>query len=67
MQVLFRYAIHLRNQRDKLSTTVATAVSAFDGTVTFSPASLPSAATNMLAQAVTGYTSSVNIAIERHP
>jgi hypothetical protein len=54
-------------QSELLTTTAATAVSALDGTVTFAPASLPGVATNMLGLAVTGNSSSVGIAIERHP
>jgi hypothetical protein len=50
-----------------LATQVATATSAIDGTVTFSPASLPGIPTTLQALAVTGNTASVNIAIEQHP
>jgi hypothetical protein len=52
---------------DLLATQSATASSALDGTVNFSPASLSAVATNLLALAVTGNTGSVNIAVEQHP
>jgi len=50
-----------------LATQSATATSALDGTVTFTPASLPGVATNLVALAASGNTATVNIAIERHP
>ena len=50
-----------------LATQAATASSALDGTVTFSPASLPGVATNLVGLAVTGNAGSVNIAVEQHP
>jgi hypothetical protein len=50
-----------------LATQVATATSALDGTVNFTPASLAGGATNLTALAVTGNNGSVNIAVERHP
>jgi hypothetical protein len=50
-----------------LATQAATATSALDGTVTFTPASLPGVASNMLALAVTGNAGSVNLAVEQHP
>jgi hypothetical protein len=50
-----------------LATEVATATSALDGSVTFSPASLPGVATNLDALAATGNTSSMSIAVEVHP
>jgi hypothetical protein len=61
-------AVHGRcAQAELLATQAATATSALDGTVTFSPASLPGIATNMVGLAVTGNTGSVSIAIEQHP
>jgi hypothetical protein len=54
-------------QAELLATQAATATSALDGTVSFSPASLPGIATNMVGLAVTGNTGSVSIAIEQHP
>ncbi len=54
-------------QAELLATQAATATSALDGTVNFSPASLPGIATNMLGLAVTGNTGSVSIAIEQDP
>jgi hypothetical protein len=45
----------------------ATAVSALDGTVTFTPASMPGVATKLEAIAASGNTSTVSIAIEQHP
>jgi hypothetical protein len=50
-----------------LATQAATASSALDGTVNFSPASLAGIATNLLGLAVTGNTGSVNITVEQHP
>jgi hypothetical protein len=54
-------------QTELLATQTATATSALDGTVTFSPASLPGVATNLVALATSGDTATVNIAIEQHP
>jgi hypothetical protein len=54
-------------QAELLATQVATALSALDGTVTFSPASLAGMATNLVALAVTGNTGSVSIAVEQSP
>jgi hypothetical protein len=54
-------------QPDLLATQAATASSALDGSVTFTPASLPGVATNLLGLAVTGNTATLNIAIEQHP
>jgi hypothetical protein len=50
-----------------LATQTATATSALDGTVAFTPASHPGVATNLHALAVSGDTSTINIAIEQHP
>jgi hypothetical protein len=50
-----------------LTTATATATSALDGTVSFTPASLPGVATNLLALAASGNTSTVSIAVEQHP
>jgi hypothetical protein len=50
-----------------LAKQTTTATSALDGTVTFAPASLPGAATNLQALAASGNTSTVSIAIEQHP
>jgi hypothetical protein len=50
-----------------LATQTASATSAIDGAVTFIPASLPGVATNLVATAASGNTSSLNIAIEQHP
>jgi hypothetical protein len=50
-----------------LATQAATATSAIDGSVTFIPVSLPGVATNLLGLAASGYTATVNIAIEQHP
>jgi hypothetical protein len=54
-------------QPELLATQAASAISALDGTVTFSPASLASVATNMIGLAVTGNSGSIGIAIEQHP
>lgn len=50
-----------------LAMQTATAVSALDGTVTFSPASIPGVATNLVGLAVTGNSSTLTIKIEQHP
>jgi len=50
-----------------LATQTATATSALDGTVIFSPASLPGVATNLIGLAITGNTGSMRIAVEKHP
>ena len=50
-----------------LATQSATATSAIDGTVAFTPASLPGVATNLLGLAVSGNTATVNVAVEQHP
>ena len=55
------------DQAELLATQAATASSAIDGTVNFSPASLSAVATNLLGLAVTGNTGSVSIAVEQHP
>jgi hypothetical protein len=54
-------------QPELLATQAASAISALDGTVIFSPASLAGVATNMTGLAVTGSSGSVSIAIEQHP
>jgi hypothetical protein len=54
-------------QAELLATQAASAISALDGSVTFSPASLAGVATNMTGLAVTGNSGSVSIAIEQHP
>ena len=50
-----------------LATQAATATSAIDGSVTFLPVSLPGVATNLLGLAASGYTATVDIAVEQHP
>jgi hypothetical protein len=50
-----------------LATQAASATSALDGTVVFTPASLPGVATDLLGLAVSGNTASVNVSVERHP
>jgi hypothetical protein len=50
-----------------LATQVSMASSALDGTVAFSPASLPGVATTLQGLAASGNTSSVAITIEQHP
>ncbi len=50
-----------------LATQVSTAISAIDGTVIFTPASLSGVPTNLSALAATGNTSTLAIAIEQHP
>jgi hypothetical protein len=50
-----------------LATQAGTATSALDGTVAFTPASLPGVATNLTALAASGNSATVNIAVEQHP
>jgi hypothetical protein len=50
-----------------LSSQAATATSGLDGTVTFSPATLPGVATNLVGLATSGNTSTVSVSIEQHP
>jgi hypothetical protein len=54
-------------QAPLLATQSATATSAIDGAVAFTPASLPGVATNLLGLAASGNTASVNVAVEQHP
>jgi hypothetical protein len=54
-------------QPQLLGTQTSVATSAVDGTVSFTPASLPGVATNLQGLAASGNTSTVNIAIEQHP
>jgi hypothetical protein len=50
-----------------LDNQVATAMSGVDGTVTFTPVSLPGIPTTLDALAATGNSASVNISIDQHP
>jgi hypothetical protein len=50
-----------------LATQAAAATSAIDGSVTFSPVSLPGVTTNLLGLAASGNTATVPISIEQHP
>lgn len=50
-----------------LASQVSTAVSAIDGTVVFTPATVPGVATNTVGIAATGNTSTLGVAMERHP
>jgi hypothetical protein len=54
-------------QAELLATQTSTATSAVDGTVTFTAASQPGTATNLLGLAVSGSSATLNVAIERHP
>jgi hypothetical protein len=54
-------------QAQLLATQSSTGTSALDGSVSFSPASLPGVATNLMGVASTGNTSALQIAIEEHP
>jgi hypothetical protein len=54
-------------QAPLLATQSATATSAIDGTVAFTPATLPGVATNLLGLAVAGDTAAVSVAVEQHP
>ncbi|MGP8253001.1 MAG: IPT/TIG domain-containing protein [Terracidiphilus sp.] len=50
-----------------LATQTATATSAIDGSVSFTPASMPGVATDLVGIAATGNTSTVGVAIEQGP
>jgi hypothetical protein len=50
-----------------LASQASTATSAIDGTVIFTPASMPGVPTNLAGLAATGSTSTVRVAIEEHP
>jgi hypothetical protein len=50
-----------------LASQTATVISALDGTVIFSPASIPGIPTNVVGLAVTGNSSSLLISVEQHP
>jgi hypothetical protein len=50
-----------------LATQASTATSAVDGSVIFSPGSLPGVATSLLGLAASGNTSTVNVSIAQHP
>ncbi|HLY40434.1 MAG TPA: IPT/TIG domain-containing protein [Terracidiphilus sp.] len=50
-----------------LATQISTATSSIDGTVVFTPASLPGVATDLIGSATTGNSSAVPISIEQHP
>jgi hypothetical protein len=50
-----------------LASQTSTATSAIDGTVTFTPASLPGMPTNLVGLAATGNTSTLGVSIEEHP
>ncbi|MDR3739213.1 MAG: hypothetical protein P4L40_09350 [Terracidiphilus sp.] len=50
-----------------LASQTATATSALDGTVIFTPASLSGVATNLTSEAATGNSSTLAISIEQHP
>jgi hypothetical protein len=54
-------------QAELLTAQVATAVSALDGTVTFTPAVLPGVATNLVGLAVIGNAGTASVAVEQHP
>jgi len=50
-----------------LATQTATATSALDGSVAFTPAALPGVATSLVALAASGNSATLDIAIEQHP
>jgi hypothetical protein len=50
-----------------LASQAATATSAIDGSVVFTPASLPGIATSLLGLAASGNTATINIDVEQHP
>ena len=54
-------------QTPLLATQTSTAISALDGTVTFVPTSISGVPTSLVALAATGNSSTLTVAIERHP
>jgi hypothetical protein len=54
-------------QSELLAVQSATATSAVDGTVTFSPATIPGVATSTLGLAATGNSSTLTVNVELHP
>jgi hypothetical protein len=54
-------------QGELLANQSATATSALDGTVAFTPASIPGVSTSLLGLAASGNTASVSIAVEQYP
>jgi hypothetical protein len=54
-------------QGELMATQSATATSAIDGTVAFTPASLPGVATTLVGLAAAGDTAAVSVAVEQHP
>ncbi|HEY2471272.1 MAG TPA: IPT/TIG domain-containing protein [Terracidiphilus sp.] len=54
-------------QTNLLATQTATAVSAIDGTVVFTPASISGEATRLVGLAVTGNSSALAVSIDQHP
>jgi len=50
-----------------LATQSSTGTSAIDGTVSFSPATLPGTPTSLVALAASGNTAAIQVAIEQHP
>jgi hypothetical protein len=50
-----------------LASQAATATSAIDGSVAFTPASLPGVATSLLGLAASGNTAAISVAVEQHP
>ncbi len=54
-------------QSQLLATQTSTAISALDGTVSFTPAALPGVATDLTGVATTGNSSTLSVAVEQHP
>jgi hypothetical protein len=54
-------------QSQLLATQTSTAISALDGTVSFTPATLPGVATNLAGSATTGNSGTQVVVIEQHP
>jgi hypothetical protein len=54
-------------QSQLLATQTSTAISALDGTISFTPATLPGVATNLTGVATTGNSGTLSIAVEQHP
>ena len=54
-------------QSQLLATQTSTSISALDGTVSFTPATLPGVATNIAGVATTGNSGTLRIVVEQHP
>lgn len=52
---------------EELAQTVSTATSALDGSVAFTPATIPGTATNLIGVATTGNSATLNVFVQQHP